>query len=240
MITPLIISIAAALLCSGCTGFLFWGIGEVLAGDTSWAEASYPIILSQLGILFFAIIALVCWKNYKDEPADSKGIAYMCFALFLEVGLLLGIKTGVDIHERIILLKEGTETRALITGYVIGGSGKKRHRKPQYEFRTPGGTKVKGTIGFQMKMRLPLGENSSISLSSHEVTYRIGSTVPVRYMPANPECHVVTTFGELWCFPMVTAVLSCAFLGATGYQIYHYHRRNARGRQRCSRRRRRC
>ena len=72
MIAPLIISIAAALLCSGCIGVFLWQVGQLLAGDTSWAEASMPLILSQLGILFFAIFAMAFWRTYKDEMVESK------------------------------------------------------------------------------------------------------------------------------------------------------------------------
>lgn len=226
MIAPLIISIAAALLCSGCIGFFLWQVGQLLAGDTSWAEASMPLILSQLGILFFAIFAMAFWRTYKDEMVESKAMAYMVFALFLEVAVLMGIKAGIDVHDRIVLLDEGVETQAVITGRhrshaARHGSGS----TPEYQFTTPDGQTIKGNISFQMTMSLPLGENFSISLSSHDVSYRIGSRVPVRYMPDEPERHVVLTFGELWCVPLGSAFLSLVLLGVTGYNVYRYRQR---------------
>ena len=237
MIAPLIISIVTALLCCGCLGLFFWQCGQVLAGDASWAEAAYPLVLSQLGILFFGIFALVTWKNYKDEAADSKAVVYMVLALFLEIALLLGIKTGCDVHERMVLLDEGVETQAVITRHERCGSGKNRRWKPAYRFTTPEGQEIEGTIEFRMTMSLPLGDHSRITLSSDDVTYRVGSTVPVRYLPAAPECHVVLTFGELWCVPLGTGAMSLFILGMMGYQIHKMHKRPTGRPRRSSRRR---
>ena len=233
MIVPLIISIVTALLCCGCAGFFLWQCGQALAGDTSWADASCPLVFSQLGVLFFGIFAFVTWKNYKDESTDSRALAYMVFALFLEVALILGVKTGIDINDRIVLLNEGVETKAVIIGRRCTGSGKNRKSSPVYRFTTPDGQKIEDTISFQMKSSLPIGDNSTISISSHDVTYRTGSTVPVLYMANDPERHVVRTFGEMWCSPAVTGVLCLVFFGVTGWQIYQYrNRNNSRSRRR--------
>lgn len=239
MIVPLIISIVTALLCCGCLGFFFWQTGQVLAGDTGWAEASCPLVLSQMGVLFFGIFATATWKYHRDKSTDSKALAYMIFALFLEVALLLGAKTGIDIHDRIVLLDEGVETQAVITGRKRLGSGKNRSSKPLYQFTTPDGRKIKGSISFEMSLSLPVGENVRYSVRSNDVTYRIGSTVPVLYMANDPERHVVWTFGEVWCGPFLMGVLSLTLIGVTGFQIYKMHKRPAGRSRRLSRRRRR-
>ncbi len=57
------------------------------------------------------------------------------------------------------------------------------------------------------------------------MTYRIGSRLPVRYMPDEPECHVVLSFGELWRVPLGSAFLCLVPLGATGYNGYRYRQR---------------
>ena len=238
MIVPFIISVVTALLCCGCLGFFFWQMGQVLAGDTGWADASCPLVLSQLGVLFFGIFATATWKYHRDKSTDSKALAYMVFALFLEVALLLGGKTGIDIHDRIVLLNEGEETQAVITGRKRTGSGRNRSSKPLYQFTTADGRKIKGSISFEMSLSLPVGENVRYSVSSNDVTYRIGSTVPVLYMPHDPERHVVWTFGEVWCAPFLMGVLSLALMGVTGFQIYKMHKRPAGRSRRFSRRRR--
>jgi hypothetical protein len=239
MIVPLIISIVTALLCCGCLGFFFWQMGQVLAGDTGWAEASCPLVLSQMGVLFFGVFAIGTWKYYRDQSTESRPLAYMIFALFLEVALLLGVKTGIDIHDRIVLLDEGVETQAVITGRKRTGSGRNRSSKPLYQFTTPDGRKIKGSISFEMSLSLPVGENVRYSVSSNDVTYRIGSTVPVLYMANDPEHHVVWTFGEVWCAPFLMGVLSLTLIGVTGFQIYKMHKRPAGRSRRLSRRRRR-
>lgn len=236
MIAPLIISIVTALLCCGCLGVFLWQVGQALAGDTSWADASCALVFSQLGILFFGIFAIATWKNYKDEPADSKALVYLVLAFFLEVALLLGIKTGVDVYDRLILLQEGVETKALITRHERTGSGKNRRWKPVYQFITPDGKKIEDSISFRMTLSLPLGENFRLTLSSDDVTYRVGSTVPVRYMASAPECHVVLTFGELWLAPLGMGMMSLFIFGMMGYQIRKMHkRRHGSGKRRARR-----
>ena len=238
MIAPLIISIVTALLCCGCLGVFLWQMGQVLAGDTSWADASCALLFSQLGILFFGIFALATWKNYKDEPADSKALVYLVLALFLEVALLLGIKTGYDVYDRIVLLNDGVETKAVSTGHKRTGSGKNRRSKPIYQFITADGQKIEGSISFRMSLSIPLGENSRMTLSSDEVTYRLGSRVPVRYMTDDPERHVVLTFGELWLAPLGMGTMSLFIFGMMGYQIYKMNKRPAGRGRRLSRTRR--
>lgn len=239
MIVPLLISIVTALLCCGCLGFFFWQTGQVLAGDTGWAEASYPLVLSQMGVLFFGVFAIATWKYYRDQTTESRPLTYMIFALFLEVALLLGVKTGIDIHDRIVLLDEGVETQAVITGRKRSGSGRNRSSKPLYQFTTPDGRKIKGSISFEMSLSLPVGENVRYSVRSNDVTYRIGSTVPVLYMPHDPQRHVVWTFGEVWCAPFLMGVLSLTLIGVTGFQIYKMRKRPARRSRRLLRRGRR-
>ncbi len=228
MMGSLIISIVSAALCCGCLGMFLWQGGEAMAGDTSWGEAAMPLVLSQLGILFFGVISMVTWKSYKNESSDSKVVLFMVLALFLEIALLLGVKTCVDINDRIVLLNEGVETRAVITKRMRNCTGNGRKSHPHYRFTTADGQKIEGSIQFQMKMSLPIGDNSRISLDSSDVTYRIGSTVPIRYMANDPERHVVLTFGELWLVPLSFAGMSLAFFGVTGYQIYYHCRRKRR------------
>ncbi len=237
MIAPLIISIITALLSCGCLGVFVWQIGQVLSGDVTWVEAAYPLILSQLGILFFGIFAIVAWKNYRDESTDSKAVVGMVLIFFLEVALLLGIKCGLDVHDRVILMEKGIETSATIIRHKRSGSGRHRHSTPIYQFTALNGQKIEDSIEFQMSLELPLGEYSRFKVSSDAITYRIGSSVPVLYLPENPECHVVLTFGELWCVPLGTGAMSLVIFGVMGYQIYSMRKRRAgRSRRRFRRR----
>ena len=57
MVPPLIICVFMGTLAFACVGTVVWQVSLLLAG-AAWADVSFPLIMGQVGALFFSLFSL--------------------------------------------------------------------------------------------------------------------------------------------------------------------------------------
>lgn len=116
MMPPLILCLFMGTLALACVGMVVWQVGLLLAG-AAWADVSFPLIMGQLGALFFGLFSLASWGQHKGEDVGAGIIHGLLLSLVLELTLLLGWSAWHMFDESYTLVTQGVEVQGRIVDY---------------------------------------------------------------------------------------------------------------------------
>ena len=229
MLPPLIICLFMLMLALACVGVVAYQAVLFITGAATWDTAWYPMLLGQLGAVFFGIFALGAWGQHRDRDIQIL-LGWLLCGLLLEVSALTGYATYYEYNASSELVTHGTRARGNITDVEMHSSrsGKNRFRKLwfTYEFRTPQGEIIKGKTGASYYW---LTQKSLKSLDEHR------SNVPVLYLAKNPQRSIIDNYWLLWD----QAIATGSFFTITGasclfflYRLLRPARRKPRYRKR--------
>lgn len=213
MVPPLIICVFMGALAIACVGTVLWQVSLLLAG-AAWAEMSFPLILGQLGALFFGLFSLASWGQHKREDVGAGLIHGLLLSLVLELTLLLGWSAWYMFDESYTLVTQGVEVQGRIVDYEIRTTRPRRPIFLVYEFRTQEGESLRST-------------NSGAVLRQKRWSWRwelkpedrIGAHVPVLYLPSNPKLNNLNRTSALWGKASGLGVLCLIFSGVSLFFI---------------------
>lgn len=195
MMPPLILCLFMGTLALACVGTVVWQVGLLLAG-AAWADVSFPLIMGQLGALFFGLFSLASWGQHKGEDVGAGIIHGLLLSLVLELTLLLGWSALHMFDESYTLVTQGVEVQGRIVDYERRSAHSHRPIFLVYEFLTREGESLRST-------------NAGAALRRERWSWfwewkeedRIGAQVPVLYLPSNPTLNNINRTGALWGMP---------------------------------------
>ena len=233
MLPPIILCLFMGMLAITCLVVAVWYAVAWISGATTWEDASFPLILAQLGALFFGLFALAARAQHKGEEAGGGFILTLVLCFMLELTGLCSFACwhcyaesnelatrGVEVQGRIIDFEfsgaDGTATRSVKSSR--SSSGRNSIVLYIYEFRTPDG------VSHQAKTRdYSLREYSffrSKEENRSEIAAKLDTRVPVLYLPENPQQSNINGYGYLWALPVSLGLVSGAFFLAMLFIIY--------------------
>lgn len=192
MLPPLILCLFMLMLALACVGVVAYQAVLFITGAATWDTAWFPMLLGQLGAVFFGIFALGFWGQHRDRDIQIL-LGWLLCGLLLEVSVLTGYASHYEYSASSALVNHGARARGNITDVEMhrSFSGKGVHRKIwfTYEFHTPEGNLIKGKSGASYYW---LPQKSLDTLSKHR------DNVPVLYLAENPQCSNIDNFWLLW------------------------------------------
>lgn len=221
-----VVSGVLALACLFVFGCQVWQLGTE---SVSWGDVGYPLLLSQLGVLFFGVMAFNSWWNISGGKSGEKITTLLIISLFCELALLLGGASVFMTHQSFTLMNEGEEVPAHITGCKYSDTGDPDDVEYHYSFTTKDGRVIKDSTSFNMSASVELLDGVLVELDANAVHYLRGKAVSVLYMADNPECHTIDNASEMWGPPIVCGMLSILCFALTGYSLSYFVRKE-RGR----------
>ena len=217
-----VVTVVLALACLVVFGWQVWQLG---AESVSWGDVGFPLVFSQLGVLFFAAMAFNSWWNIKGGKSGEKITTFLIISLFCELALLLGGASVFMMHRSFTLMNEGVEVPAHITGCRYADTSDPDDVEYHYTFTTKDGRVIKDSTSFNMSASVELLDGVLVELDANAVHYLRGKAVSVLYMADNPECHTIDNASEMWGPPMVCGVLSVLCFALTGYSLSYFVRK---------------
>lgn len=190
-----VVSGVLALACLFVFGCQVWQLGTE---SVSWGDVGFPLVLSQLGVLFFGVMAFNTWWNAKGGKSGEKITTLLIISLFCELALLLGGASVFMTHQSFTLMNEGVEVPAHITGCRFTDTGDPDDVEYLYSFTTKDGRVIKDSTSFNMSASVELLDGVLVELDANAVHYLRGKAVSVLYMADNPECHTIDNASEMW------------------------------------------
>ncbi len=192
MLPPLILCLFMLMLALACVGVVAYQAVLFITGAATWDTAWFPMLLGQLGAVFFGIFALGAWGQHRDRDIQIL-LGWLLCGLLLEVSALTGYAAHYEYSTSSALVNHGTRAQGNISDVTMhrSFSGKGVHRKIwfTYEFHTPEGNLIKGKSGASYYW---LTRKSLDTLSKHR------NNVSVLYLAENPQCSNIDNFWLLW------------------------------------------
>lgn len=241
MLPPIILCLFMGMLAITCLVVAVWYAVAWISGAGTWDDASFPLILAQLGALFFGLFALAARAQHKGEEAGGGFILTLVLGFMLELAGLCSYACwhcyaesnelatcGVEVQGRIIDFEftgeDGTATR-------YGRSSRSRAGHDGvvmyvYEFRTPDGVTHQGKTRDYSLRSYPFFRTLEERLA--EMKAKLGSAVPVLYLPKNPQRSNINGYGYLWALPVALGCISGVFVLALLFVLYRIGRKPTR------------
>ena len=240
MLPPIILCLFMGLLAITCLVVAVWYAVAWISGASTWEDASFPLILAQLGALFFGLFSLAARAQHKGEEAGGGFILTLVLCFMLELTGLCSYAGWHCYAESSELASRGVEVQGKIIDFEFSGSdgtatryGKSSRSSTGrnstvlyiYEFRTPDG------VTHQAKTRdYSLREYSffrSTEEKLSEIAAKLGTRVPVLYLPENPQQSNINGYGYLWALPVSLGCVSGACFLALLFIIYRLCRKSS-------------
>ena len=229
MLPPLIIFLFMLMLALACVGLLVYQAVLFITGSATWDAAWFPILLGQLGAVFFGIFAMGAWGQHRDRDIQIL-LGWLLCGVLLEVSALTGYAAHYEYSTSSALVNHGTRTQGNITDVTMhtSRSGKSLLRKLwfTYEFHTPAGNLIQGKAGASYYW---LTQESLKMLSKHR------HNVPVLYLEENPQRSIIDNYWLLWDQTIILGAFStisgasCLFFL---YRLFRPTRRKPRHKKR--------
>ena len=221
---PLIFAFLAALLSIACMVVSLWYGVLWLAGSVATAQGAGIFMLGQIGAVFCAVFALVLWQYHTGSEKGTRLLRWLIVALFVEVGLGLGGYVVYTVH-----LHHTLQTRGLPAEAVVYRHERERDFSSDdslaetchacYRFTASDGKVYEGRTTFSLG-EMKVGHEISLRMQPSALMYKVGSRLPVLYLPESPACHMVNTREQIWGSLMVQISLCLLSFGAAGYMVY--------------------
>ena len=213
MVPPLIICVFMGAIALACVGTVVWQVSLLLAG-AAWADVSFPLIMGQVGALFFSLFSLASWAQHKGEDVGAGLIHGLLLSIVLELTLLLGWSAWHLFDENYTLVTQGVEVQGRIVDYERRSSRAHSPLFLVYEFRTQEGELLRAT-------------NSGAIARRERWSWRrkrraedlIGAQVPVLYLPSNPKLNNINRPGALWWHASGLGILCLILCGVSLFFI---------------------
>lgn len=215
MVPPLIICVFMGALALACVGTVVWQVSLLLAG-AAWADVSFPLIMGQLGALFFGLFSLASWGQLKREDVGAGLLHGLLLSLVLELTLLLGWSAWHMFDESYTLVTQGVEVQGSIVDYERRSPRLHRPTFLVYEFRTQEGASLRSTNSGAVRRRKRWSWRWELKPED-----RIGAQVPVLYLPSNPALNNLNRTSALWWHASGLGVLCLIFSGVSLFYISH-------------------
>ena len=115
---PLLLCLFMGMLALACVGLVAYQAVLFITGSATWDAAWFPILLGQLGALFFGIFALGFWSQHSTKDFQTLLIWLIC-SLLLEVSVLTGYATHYEYSASSELVNHGTRAQGNITDVTM-------------------------------------------------------------------------------------------------------------------------
>ena len=238
MLPPIILCLFMGLLAITCLVVAVWYAVAWISGASTWEDASFPLILAQLGALFFGLFSLAARAQHKGEEAGGGFILTLVLCFMLELTGLCSYAGWYCYAESNELATLGVEVQGKIIDYEFSGSDGTATRYGRssraghdgvvmyiYEFRTPDGVTHQAKTRDYSLRSYPFFRTPEEKLS--EIGAKLGTRVPVLYLPENPQQSNINGYGYLWALPVSLGCVSGACFLALLFIIYRLFRKSS-------------
>ena len=229
MLSPLLLCLFMLMLALACVGVVAYQAVLFITGAATWDTVWFPMVLGQLGAVFFGIFTLAAWGQYRDKDIQVL-LGWLLCGLLLEVSSLTGYAAHYEYCASSELVNHGARAQGNITDVTMhtSRSGKSLLRKLwfTYEFHTPEGNLIQGKAGASYYW---LTQESLKMLSKHR------HNVPVLYLEENPQRSIIDNYWLLWDQTIILGAFStisgasCLFFL---YRLFRPTRRKPRHKKR--------
>lgn len=203
-----------AVLAVACVGVVAYQTVLFITGAATWDAAWFPLLMGQLGAVFFGIFASAFWSYHSDTDIQTL-LVWLLFGLLLELSILTGYDAHYEYSTGSKLVNQGVRALCHITDVEVRRSRSVKHNFRKiwftYEFHTPEGKLIKGESGASYSW----WSNESLkTLSKHR------NNVPVLYLAENPQCSNIDNFWLLWDQLIIAGALFTIFTGVCLFFLY--------------------
>ena len=231
MLPPIILCLFMGMLAITCLVVAVWYAVAWISGAGTWDDASFPLILAQLGALFFGLFALAARAQHKGEDAGGGFILTLLLGFMLELAGLCSYACWYCYAESNELATLGVEVQGHIIDFEFTGEYGTATRYGRssraghdgvvmyiYEFRTPDGVTHQAKTRDYSLRSYPFFRTPEEKIA--EMNDKLGSAVPVLYLPKNPQRSNINGYGYLWALPVELGCVSGVFFLALLFILY--------------------
>lgn len=219
-----------------CLVVAVWYAVAWISGASTWEDASFPLILAQLGALFFGLFSLAARAQHKGEEAGGGFILTLVLCFMLELTGLCSYAVWHCYAESSELATLGVEVQGRIIDFEFTGGTATRYGRSSraghdgvvlyiYEFRTPDGVTHQAKTRDYSLRSYPFFRTPEEKIA--EMNDKLGSAVPVLYLPENPQQSNINGYGYLWALPVSLGCVSGACFLALLFIIYRLCRKSS-------------